>query len=563
MITLALWCTFIMSVGAVYQSTLIGIHIQADNFQKVHFGNVVQSIREQRNDISTNLFACITNSEKLIMDSVIHSTMVELEIPHFYSSNQYSEIMCALEHPDIEQYEFLLQTDANIDLKSLQLFSIDTPVVESDFSLVYLPRYVFSNLKASLLEASINSTPGAIISLISQAISSASHSTPDSHTLPSTTVVANATAASAVPSRAASGKYHSSGPCNLWWPLDGAEILVYGHYGQSDDLHKHVEPIIMICPQLKNYLANSPNGYAAKKRGVKRLLILEMFNHRRGQSFPLTDSLPGATETLPADSANFEEAVQVMVTMRLPSYATHMRLRLSMCNFNARAQSKHVDKSDCFVDLDVTVRIIWGGNVPLINSKMALHPMVASMDSRDLFGHALKMMGHNAGTFVEVGVNRGHYAKLMMSQWGGNRYVMVDPWMPAPGEEYVDIANAPTIEAHNDVLTEAIRNVEGFGARPVVVRDTSLGAAKFTVNNTVDVVYLDGLHHYHGVMDDIEAWWPKIKCGGVMAGHDYYLMSEAKTIFTVKPAVDEFARKMGLVVFQTHDSYPTWFVFKE
>jgi hypothetical protein len=194
---------------------------------------------------------------------------------------------------------------------------------------------------------------------------------------------------------------------------------------------------------------------------------------------------------------------------------------------------------------------------------MALHPMVASMDSRDLFGHALKMMGHNAGTFVEVGVNRGHYAKLMMSQWGGNRYVMVDPWMPAPGEEYVDIANAPTIEAHNDVLTEAIRNVEGFGARPVVVRDTSLGAAKFTVNNTVDVVYLDGLHHYHGVMDDIEAWWPKIKCGGVMAGHDYYLMSEAKTIFTVKPAVDEFARKMGLVVFQTHDSYPTWFVFKE
>lgn len=553
MIFLPLCCALFLSVGAIHENVLIGIHIQADNFHKDQLTNLVTAIRGQHNDMSqNNMFACISNSVNMIADSSIHTTLFENQIPHIYSSSSHSNFLCSIEHPLADQHDYILQISASTDFKSIVLSSITSSFVERDFSIIYLHKAAVLFLKASSLSDDMSL-------LLKRAI----QITTTPQVLPVDQAVLNHSSALLVPSRAAKAKYHSSGPCNLWWPLDGAEIMVYGNQDlHGSNLHHHVEPLIMICPQLNNFLLDSPHGQTSKKKGYKRLLVLELFNHRIGQLYPLTDSMPVITETLTADEANFEEAVQVMMTMQLPPYATHVRVRLSMCHFNTRSMSKYIDKSDCFVDLDVTLHVVWGDQVPLVKSTVKLHPMVASMTTRDLFGYALRMMGHNSGTFVEVGVNRGLFAKLMLAQWGGNRYIMVDPWTPAPEEEYVDIANAPSLEVHNNVLAEAIRNVEGFGARPVIIRDTSVGAARYLVNNTVDVVYLDGLHHYHGVMDDLAAWWPKLKRGGVLAGHDYYLMSEAKTIFTVKPAVDEFARKMGLVVFQTHDSYPTWFVFK-
>lgn len=53
-----------------------------------------------------------------------------------------------------------------------------------------------------------------------------------------------------------------------------------------------------------------------------------------------------------------------------------------------------------------------------------------------------------------------------------------------------------------------------------------------------------------------------MKRGGVLAGHDYLLGSEGHTIFSVRPAVQEFARHAGLPLFHTNDNYATWFVFK-
>jgi Methyltransferase domain len=36
----------------------------------------------------------------------------------------------------------------------------------------------------------------------------------------------------------------------------------------------------------------------------------------------------------------------------------------------------------------------------------------------------------------------------------------------------------------------------------------------------VDVVFLDGSHEYEAVRRDILAWMPRIKSGGMLAGHD-------------------------------------------
>ena len=49
------------------------------------------------------------------------------------------------------------------------------------------------------------------------------------------------------------------------------------------------------------------------------------------------------------------------------------------------------------------------------------------------------------------------------------------------------------------------------------------------------MVYLDACHTYDCVTKDLQAWFPKVKKGGVMAGHDY--LNKA---YGVYPAVWNF-----------------------
>ena len=61
---------------------------------------------------------------------------------------------------------------------------------------------------------------------------------------------------------------------------------------------------------------------------------------------------------------------------------------------------------------------------------------------------------------------------------------------------------------------------------------------KFT-DDSIDFVFIDGLHTYDQVLKDCENYYSKLKVGGLFSGHDYH------TINDVKKAVDEFATKLN------------------
>lgn len=61
-------------------------------------------------------------------------------------------------------------------------------------------------------------------------------------------------------------------------------------------------------------------------------------------------------------------------------------------------------------------------------------------------------------------------------------------------------------------------------------------AARFQ-DKSLDFVWIDGNHEYDAVKADISAWLPKIKPGGVLAGHDYFKSGKASN--QVIEAVDE------------------------
>tara|TARA_R110000868_G_scaffold140124_2_gene355437 strand:+ start:1125 stop:1706 length:582 start_codon:yes stop_codon:yes gene_type:complete len=46
-------------------------------------------------------------------------------------------------------------------------------------------------------------------------------------------------------------------------------------------------------------------------------------------------------------------------------------------------------------------------------------------------------------------------------------------------------------------------------------------AYKLFADASLDFVFIDADHSYEGVLEDIQLWHPKVKTGGVLAGHDY------------------------------------------
>ncbi len=122
------------------------------------------------------------------------------------------------------------------------------------------------------------------------------------------------------------------------------------------------------------------------------------------------------------------------------------------------------------------------------------------------------------GSMVEIGVAFGGFAKEVLSTWKGRAYFMVDPWENQPKEVYKERTEGIPYNAWFAQCEEMARNDK----RIQIIRDYSVNAAKQFPDSYFDCVYIDGNHCYEAVVSDLEAWWPKVKSGGLFSGHDCY-----------------------------------------
>jgi len=49
----------------------------------------------------------------------------------------------------------------------------------------------------------------------------------------------------------------------------------------------------------------------------------------------------------------------------------------------------------------------------------------------------------------------------------------------------------------------------------------SVDAANLIDDESLDFVFIDANHSYESVAEDIKAWFPKVRKGGIISGHDY------------------------------------------
>ncbi len=160
--------------------------------------------------------------------------------------------------------------------------------------------------------------------------------------------------------------------------------------------------------------------------------------------------------------------------------------------------------------------------------------------------------------FVEVGSWRGRSAAFMAVEINNSakwiRFDCVDTWDGSiEHQEHDIIVNK---ELYEDFLT----NIKPVTNLINPVRLSSVEAASRYADNSLDFVFIDASHDYLDVMADIRSWFPKVKAGGIIAGHDY--VEGRKYWQGVYDAVNDFFKELG-ATFQYDYSQDVWFYKKD
>lgn len=146
---------------------------------------------------------------------------------------------------------------------------------------------------------------------------------------------------------------------------------------------------------------------------------------------------------------------------------------------------------------------------------------------------------------VEVGVAAGAYSHTILLNSDLKLLYSVDNW------------DDPFI------MAKAERRLDVFGNRNKILHMTSEEASKYFPDNYLDFVYIDADHIYKSVKQDLELWYPKVKKGGIFAGHDYVDRVCKYGIFGVKRAVNEMVDKYNQELFLTYERWPSWCFIKK
>lgn len=162
---------------------------------------------------------------------------------------------------------------------------------------------------------------------------------------------------------------------------------------------------------------------------------------------------------------------------------------------------------------------------------------------RDAFNFIKKVYGNNAVTVAEVGCSFGNN----MVDYSGS----------------FNFTELALIDIHEHACIEIQKRIDTSGySFAGVINKSSVDAAGMFPDNHFDFIYIDADHSFVAVTADLNAWYPKVKPGGWILGHDYNFHSTDDNDGVTK-AVQQFryTRQGGLMVF--NDQPQTEFAFRK
>jgi hypothetical protein len=145
--------------------------------------------------------------------------------------------------------------------------------------------------------------------------------------------------------------------------------------------------------------------------------------------------------------------------------------------------------------------------------------------------------GQPALNAVEIGVAQGDTSLSMLSELFLGKFWLVDPYAHAGAMVDFDLAK---------------QKVAAFSNVTWLIKPSSEAAKE--IAEPLDLVYIDGNHEYEFVKEDIALYYPLVKGGGMIGGHDYQNYWSG-----VIAAVNEFAAANNL---KLNICPPDWWIVK-
>jgi hypothetical protein len=144
---------------------------------------------------------------------------------------------------------------------------------------------------------------------------------------------------------------------------------------------------------------------------------------------------------------------------------------------------------------------------------------------REVIAELYGELGYKVG--AEIGVMNGEFSRIICDATPSMKLFCVDPYTPWPGSRVSQ-------ERQEVRFRSAQKRLSGFEA--TFLRKTSMEALADIPDGSLDFVYIDALHDFDNVMQDLIHWNRKVRRGGMISGHDYVLLHDCGVV----PAVNAY-----------------------
>lgn len=122
---------------------------------------------------------------------------------------------------------------------------------------------------------------------------------------------------------------------------------------------------------------------------------------------------------------------------------------------------------------------------------------------------------------AELGVSHGRFTAFVCGVLQDASMIAVDLWQEIPARDVPGsetYADRPHEAVYRNFVAHCDKYLKG---RVMIYREDTAEAARHVDDGALDYVFIDADHTYEGCKRDIAAWAPKVRKGGLIAGHDY------------------------------------------
>lgn len=145
-------------------------------------------------------------------------------------------------------------------------------------------------------------------------------------------------------------------------------------------------------------------------------------------------------------------------------------------------------------------------------------PIPGWMTPAELMWLAYRALEHPL--IVEIGSWQGRSTRALADNCPYHGMVIaVDPWQSGREKDAECARSFGTTP--EPPFSAFLRHLAHSPVPVIPMRLSSLEAAQNLRNCRFDMVFIDGDHEYESVKEDILAWRPLLKEGGLLCGHDY------------------------------------------